>query len=126
MICVLLVSIPEQKYIQCNNTLCANLKVKMYSKNIPTWYYGDSPIRRSKGVAIGFGKNICFVIEKRKADPEGRFLFLTGTIQGMRYTLANIYCPNTNPKKYLVEKLKDLLEFKQGKLILAGDFNFPM
>lgn len=101
-------------------------KVKIYSKNIPTWFHGDSPIRRSKGVAIGIRKNIGFCIEKIKADPEGRFLFLIGTIHNIRYTPANIYCPNKNTKKFLVERLTELLEFKQGKLIVAGDFNFTI
>lgn len=100
--------------------------VKLYSRNIPIWYYGDSPIRKAKGVAIGFGKNVRFVVEKRKVDPEGCFLFLVGTLQGMKYTLSNVYCPNKNPKKYLVGILKDFMEFKQGKLILVGDFNFSM
>lgn len=77
-------------------------------------------------MAIGLGKNIRFIIEQRKVDPEGHFLFLIGSIQGIKYTLANVYCPNTNPKKYLMGILKDLMEFKQGKLILAGDFNFSM
>lgn len=101
-------------------------RVKIYSKKIPTWYHGDSPCRGSKGVAIGFGKNSGFIIEKIKADPEGQFLFLIGTIQDTKYTLANIYCPNKNPKKFLTEKLTELNDFKQGKLIVAGDFNFIM
>lgn len=39
--------------------------VKIFSKNIPIWYYGDSPIKRSKGVAIGFGKKTGFKNKSR-------------------------------------------------------------
>lgn len=80
-----------------------NSNAKIYSRNIPTWYQGDSPIRRAKGVAIGIGKNVRFLIDQRKIDPEGRYLFITGTIHGVKYTLANVYCPNKNPKKYLID-----------------------
>lgn len=91
-----------------------------------TGYYGDSPIRRAKGVAIGFGKNVYFIVAERKFDPDGRFLFLRGTLLDTKYTFANVYCPSGNPKKYLIKILSDLMEFKQGKLILAGDFNFSI
>ena len=74
--------------------------VRLFSQAIPTWYYGDSPKKRAKG-AIGVGKYISFKVEERKVDPEGRYLFLRGVLQGKKYTLANIYCPNRHPQKYL-------------------------
>lgn len=54
--------------------------IKLCSRAIPTWYYSDSPNMRVKAVAIGIAKNISFTLEDRKADPEGRFLFLKGTL----------------------------------------------
>ena len=51
--------------------------IRLYSQAVPTWYYGDSPQKRSKGVAIGIGKNISFKVKERRVDPEGRYLFLT-------------------------------------------------
>lgn len=30
--------------------------IRIYSRKYPTWFYGDSPNRRAKGVAIGFAK----------------------------------------------------------------------
>ena len=77
-------------------------------------------------MAIGFRNNVGFKIEDRKVDSEGRLLFLRGTVSGIKYTLANVYCPNKHPKKYLLEILKELGEFKKGYLILAGDLNFTM
>lgn len=114
-----LIFLQETHIAQDSNT-------KLYSMNITVWYYGDSLSRRSKGVVIGFGKNFSFVLEERKVDPEGSFLFLRGTLQGMKYTLANVYCLNKYPQKYLIGILNELMEFKQGYVILAGDFNFSM
>lgn len=51
-----------------------------------------------------------------KADPEGYYLFLKGSLQGTECTLANVYCPNKNPKGYL-RGLGKLMDFKKGKLI---------
>lgn len=59
---------------------------------------------------------------ERKLNPEGRYLFLK---LGERiFTLANVYCPNKNPIKFLSQTLNKLMEFKEGEVILAGDFNF--
>ncbi|CAI9617453.1 unnamed protein product, partial [Staurois parvus] len=102
------------------------VNVKLKSKHYPTWYYADSPIKRAKGVAIGFAKNMRFELEDRRIDPEGRFLFLKGRLQGIECTLANIYCPNKNPEMYMKGLLKKLMEFKTGRLIVAGDLNFCM
>lgn len=62
----------------------------------------------------------------RLVDPEGRYLALRGTLNEVDCTLANIYCPNKNPIKYLKAVMEKLMEFKKGGLIMAGDFNFTM
>lgn len=85
--------------------IAQDTNIKLYSNFFPTWYYGDSPIRRAKGVAIGLGKDVSFRLEDRKVDPEGQFLFLKDNFQGMECTLANVYCPNKIPKIYMKEIL---------------------
>lgn len=100
--------------------------VRIYSKYFPIWYYGDSPTKRAKGVAIAIAKDIGFSLEERMVDPEGRYIFLKGQLQGIECTLANIYCPNKNAMKYLKNILDKLILFKKGNLILGGDFNFCM
>lgn len=40
--------------------------------------------------------------------------------------LANVYCPNKRPQKYLKGILNILTDFKQRHLILARDFNFSI
>lgn len=76
--------------------IALDTNVKLYSKHYQTWYYGDSPIRRAKGVAIGLARDLRFTVEDGKVDPEGRCLFLNGNLQGMECTFANVYCLNKN------------------------------
>lgn len=101
-------------------------KAEIYSKDFPNWYYGDSTTKRAKGVAIGFAKGTRFTLEDRMTDTEGRYLFRKGRLGEMTCTLANIYCPNRNPIKYLKENMGKLIDFKKGYVILTGDLNFCM
>lgn len=74
-------------------------------------------------MAIGFSKMTTFLFVERKTDSEGRFLFLKGKLGDKTLTLANVYCPNKNPMRFLSQVLGRLMEFKAGEVILAGDFN---
>lgn len=96
---------------------------RIATSEFPYWIYGDSPIRGAKGVAIGFAKGVGFTIEERVIDPEGRFLFIRGSLKGMECSLANIYCPNNNQARFLVGILAKFETFKRGRAIIAGDFN---
>lgn len=44
----------------------------------------------------------------------------------MECTLANIYCPNKDSILYFSQTIGELMEFKEGKVIVAGDFNLAM
>lgn len=56
-------------------------------------------------------------------DPQGCYVFLKGTIAGKKYTFANIYAPNSNLRTFIDAALERLVEFREGSLILGGDFN---
>lgn len=98
--------------------------IKLNSKNFPSWIYCDTPIKRAKGVAIGFSKRIKFTLIEKRIDVEGRFMFAKIKLGDRTYTLANVYCPNRDPIRYLSRTLVSLGAFKEGETILAGDFNF--
>lgn len=98
--------------------------IKLSSKGLPVWIYGDSPSKRAKGVAIGFSRRIKLNLIDKRVDPEGRFLFVKIKMNEKMYTLVNIYCPNRDPMGYLARTLIGLEEFKEGEVILAGDLNF--
>lgn len=98
-------------------------QLRIISKDFPLWYYRDSPINRAKGVAIGFARETRFILEERKADPEGRYLYIRGKLNGAEVSLANVYGPNKKSIKYLMGAMAQFMEFKKGGAIMAEDFN---
>lgn len=58
-----------------------------------------------------------------KIDPQSRYVLLKGSIAGKLYTFATIYAPNTNQLTFIDTPLELLVEFKEGFLVLGGDFN---
>lgn len=74
-------------------------------------------------MSIGFSNRMKYTLLGRRVDPEGRYLFLKVKLGVKTYTLANVYCPNRDPIVYLSQTLSRLMEFREGEVILAGDFN---
>ncbi|CAH2251369.1 Hypothetical predicted protein [Pelobates cultripes] len=60
------------------------------------------------------------------ADPNGRYVFLKGTIADRNYTFASPYAPNTNQHRFIARTLKMLDRFREGLLVVAGDLNVPL
>lgn len=87
------------------------------------WFLSNSPIAKSRGTAIAIHKSCPIQILDSKMDPQGRYVFLKGTIAGQKLTIATIYAPNSNQLTFLDNTLDSLAEFKEGPLILGGDFN---
>lgn len=46
---------------------------KVFSRDYPVWFYGDSPTLHAKGVAIGFASGVRFDLHQRMTDPEEGF-----------------------------------------------------
>lgn len=59
-------------------------------------------------------------------DPDGLFVFLKGLVGEVQLTLATLYVPNDHQGRFLKHTLDKLLEFREGQLILGGDFNVPL
>lgn len=106
----------------------------MNSKTIPVWFHGCSLNKRSKGIVIGFDRNTTFILKALESVSEGRYLFIKGSLFNNECTLANIYCPNIHSCLFLRKVIKvirrkvinKLESFKEGKLIMAGNFNFVL
>lgn len=78
---------------------------------------------KARGVAILIAKNCSFQVEALLVDPQGRFLFVKGLLADQKITVANVYVPNVGQLEFLLTILEKLEEFKEGDLILGGDFN---
>lgn len=71
-----------------------NFIPKPTNSRYPTSFHATNPSSKSKGVSILFANNCPFQISDTCRDPEGRYLFLKGSLHGKPITLANIYVPN--------------------------------
>ena len=58
----------------------------------------------ARGVAILFGKNMEYKVHKKITDNEGNFLVVDITAQSKRFTLINIYGPNTDSPTFYQKK----------------------
>lgn len=90
------------------------------------WYHAASPIARARGVTIAFRKSCPWKLGSLQIDPEGRFLFVKGTLHSQCYTFASIYAPNKGTVNFLAKTLRMLEKFREGCLILGGDFNLTL
>lgn len=85
------------------------------------WFHAVSPVAKSRGVTIALRKG-CPLIPIQ-TDPEERYIFIKGMLHGCCYTLAAIYAPNVGTVDFIEKTLKRLDMFKEGFVIVGGDFN---
>lgn len=90
------------------------------------WFHSTSPTSKSKGTMIAIHKTCPFQITDSKIDIQGRYVFLKGTISGKTYTFATIYAPNSNQLTFIDATLELLAEFKEGFVVLGGNFNVSL
>ncbi|KAM9324469.1 serine/threonine-protein kinase WNK2 [Gastrophryne carolinensis] len=83
----------------------------------------DNKDSKSRGVTILLDGSLPWTHLATLQDPEGRFLFVRGTLFSLRVTLATCYCPNSNQAKFIRSTLNKLDGFAEGVLLLGGDFN---
>lgn len=80
----------------------------------------------SRGVAILFGKNIEYKVHNKITDNEGNFIVADITAQNQRFTLANIYGPNTDSPSFFQKIFKHIEEIGNNDCIICGDFNLVL
>lgn len=59
---------------------------------------------KAKGVAILFCKNVLFRLSSMVADPQGRYIMVSGHINSLPITLLNIYGPNFDDSDFFFTK----------------------
>ncbi|CAH2219221.1 Hypothetical predicted protein [Pelobates cultripes] len=99
---------------------------KLENRRFPLGFYANHPDTKKAGVAILFAHSVPFQNTQTLADPNGRYLFLRGTIADHEYTFACLYGPNRKQHKFLRQVLAKLEKFRGALLIVAGDLNMPL
>lgn len=89
----------------------------------PFVYHAFNRTSKSRGVSILISRQS---LRDIRADKEGRFLFLKGTIGGIKVTLATVNVPNCNQDQFICSTINRLMKFAEGKLLLGRDFNLAL
>lgn len=76
-------------------------------------------------MSILISKNCPLIVTDTQRDPQGRFLFIKGTLNKKQLTIANLYARNTQGT-FFRKTLQQLLHFSSGSLIVGGDFNVTL
>ncbi len=75
------------------------------------------------GVAILINNSLSHKIHTCKIDERGRFIILDISINEKRFTLVNIYAPNSDSPEYF-QQIKDCInKLDNIDIIIGGDFN---
>ncbi|CAH2329918.1 Hypothetical predicted protein, partial [Pelobates cultripes] len=92
---------------------------KLENRRYPQGFYANHPDAKRAGVAILFAQTTPFQHIATQADPNGRFLFIKGTIMEHMYTFACLYGPNRKQHTFLARTLAKLEKFRDGLLVMA-------
>ena len=79
---------------------------------------------KSRGASIIIHKAIPFKVSHTMADPNGRYIFVSGKLYNTPLVLANIYGPNWDDDGFFRKLFSAIPDLESHYLILGGDFNF--
>ena len=77
----------------------------------------------ARGVAILFNRNVEYKIHKHISDKDGNFIILDMTVHNQRFTLINLYGPNSDNPGFYIELFKKIEDVGNTEFIICGDFN---
>ena len=82
-------------------------------------------ISNSRGVTIFINKFSDVIVKDAEIDSKGRFILMNIEIDDQVYSIVNVYAPNfTRNRDLFFKEIKSrLCKFKNGPLIIGGDFN---
>ena len=77
----------------------------------------------ARGVAILFNRNVEYKIHKHISDKDGNFIILDMTVHNQRFTLSNLYGPNSHNPGFYIELCKKIENVGNTDFIICGGFN---
>lgn len=93
-------------------------------KNFAHFHLANA-VNKTRGVAVCFSNKVHFSHSKTIKDPDGHYILVTGTINGVSYTFVSYYASNTHHNKFFKTTLRTLKPHFLGTVILGGDSNTP-
>lgn len=89
-------------------------------------YHATNPTAKSKRVTILKTRDLPFVYSDSRIDDNGRYILLKGTLGFKKFTIANVYAPNSHHCTFASEICNVLMTFREGVTVLGGDFSVPL
>ena len=77
----------------------------------------------SAGVAVLFRNNFEFEIHTTYKDPTGRFVVLDITANHIRFTLVNLYGPNSDNPEFFQSIFREAQKLENMSIVFCGDWN---
>lgn len=103
-----------------------HLKVSQHSNLRCRWVnqvFHSSFQSKARGVAILIHKSVPFTCSNIIADPNGRYVIVSGRLSSRNVLLANIYAPNWDSSDFFRSVFSTLPDVASHMVILGGDFN---
>lgn len=100
----------------------ANTEPSCTNKKFNHIFKASGPDKKN-GVLIAIKNTNSFTLHKSHVDAGGRYFTLDCTLNNNRYTLVTVYAPNKKQISFLSKMMKKINRFRQGHLIICGDFN---
>lgn len=103
-----------------------HLKVTDHSRLRKGWVgqlYHSTFQCKARGTAILIHKSVPFVSSNVIADPNGRYIIVSGTICNTKLTFANVYAPNWDDQNFFTMLFNKIPDMSSHYLVLGGDFN---
>lgn len=86
-------------------------------------YYHSTYTSRARGVGVLIRKSLPFVLLDLKLDPEGRYVVIHATVDGLPMVLVGLYIPSPATVGLLTKITQLVAKFPAAAVVLAGDFN---
>ena len=88
--------------------------------------YFSSFASNKRGVAVLIHKKIPFIFKEQYGDKEGRHVLIRGMLYGQELSLLNVYAPNGDSPKFMMDMITLFNQYNTDLGIVAGDFNCCM
>lgn len=88
--------------------------------------YFSSFTSNKRGTAILIHKRIPFIFKEQYRDLGGRQILIKGMLYGQELTLLNVYAPNEDNPKFMMDIISLFNQYNTDFGIVAGDFNCHM
>ena len=80
----------------------------------------------SRGVAILFNNDIDFTIHRTIIDVNGNFISTDLTVEDKRFTLTNLYGPNTDDPYFYRKVFENIQDLGNESTVIVGDWNLVL